>query len=302
MRLAPLCRRAAALVVCALPGAIAAQAPPSTDIYLARIATRDGVLTFGTPINATHRPGYDNQPSFLPNGRAFLFTSVGDDAQADIWRYDLATAKVRRVTDTRESEYSPTVMPDGVNFSAVRVEADSTQRLWRFPLDGRGDPTVLLADVKPVGYHAWDGDYTLVLYVLGSPNSLQVADTRTGRAEKVAANVGRSLHRIPGTNLVSFVQKETDSTGWVKTIDALTGRIDSLVATLTGAEDLTWLDGETALMAKGSVLYAFHRTGGTAWTRVADFGGAGLRNITRLAVSPRGDWLALVAADEPARR
>ena len=42
-----------------------------------------------------------------------------------------------RVTNTPESEYSPTVTPDGAHISVIRVEADGTQRLWRFTIDGR---------------------------------------------------------------------------------------------------------------------------------------------------------------------
>ena len=45
----------------------------------------------------------------------------------------------------------------------------------------------MLADVKPVGYHAWADDHTLALFVLGQPATLQLADTRTGKAESPAA-------------------------------------------------------------------------------------------------------------------
>ena len=47
----------------------AAAAPPATDIYLADLRVADGRVQVGTPVNVTARPGYDNQPFFLPDGR-----------------------------------------------------------------------------------------------------------------------------------------------------------------------------------------------------------------------------------------
>ncbi len=278
----------------------AAQARPSTDIYLAHIERHGSQpASFRLSTNATHRIGYDNQPSFTPDGRAFLYTAVGADAQTDIWRYDLGRNAASRITDTRESEYSPTVTPDGGHFSVIRVEADSTQRLWRFSLGGRGDPELVLTGVKPVGYHAWAGDYTLALFVLGAPNTLQLADTRTGAADTVARNIGRSLKRIPGSALISFVLKLDEKEWWVETLDPATRKLTPLVRTLEGREDVAWLDESTALMASGSRLYAWSRPAGGGWVEVADFG-PGIANITRLAISPRGDWLAFVADDAPA--
>jgi hypothetical protein len=43
-----------------------------------------------------------------------------------------------------------------------------------------------------------------------------------------------------------------------------------------------------------STLYRW-RSGEPNWTVVANLGALGLRNVTRLAVSPKGDRLALVA-------
>src|SRR5258706_3624081 len=115
------------------------QGPPATDIYLAELRVSHGRASVGVPVNVTARPGYDKQPMFLHDGRAFLYTSIREDSQADIYRYDIARRTSSRVTATRESEYSPTPLPDGTGFSVVRVEADSTQRLWAFDLDGRSE-------------------------------------------------------------------------------------------------------------------------------------------------------------------
>src|SRR6267378_1894361 len=98
----------------------------------------------------------------------------------------------------RAREYSPTPLPDGKGFSVIRVEADSTQRLWAFDRDG-SRPRLVLDSIKPVGYHAWADAHALVLFVLGSPPTLQIADAGSpgARGEVLAHDIGRSLQRIP---------------------------------------------------------------------------------------------------------
>src|SRR3954466_15003252 len=128
--------------------------PPDTEIFLTPLTLRAAPAAVTRAANITNSPGYDNQPSFTPDGAAIFFTSNRGGAQTDIYRYDIASAATARVPDTPESEYSPTVTPDGAHLSVIRVEADGTQRLWRFTLDGRS-PELLLERVKPVGYHVW---------------------------------------------------------------------------------------------------------------------------------------------------
>ena len=202
-------RVVAAAVSSAGTAALGSQAPPpGTDIFLASLASHGGRLELGAARNLTARPGYDNQPCFSPNGRVLYYTSIRDDGQADTYRLDLRSVRATRFTETPESEYSPAVMPGGRELAVVRVERDSTQRLWAFPLrdGGRGEnsgnqPRLLLERVKPVGYQAWADDHTVLLYVLGSPATLQLADTRTGQARVLASDIGRSLHQVPGPDI-----------------------------------------------------------------------------------------------------
>jgi len=123
----------------------AAQAPPATEIYLTDLQVDRFPLVGATDtfINASGNPGYDNQPSFTADSASMLFTSNRDGKQTDIFRYDVAAKATVQLTDTPESEYSPLVTPDGRTFSAVRVEADGMQRLWRFDADGSNPRLVL---------------------------------------------------------------------------------------------------------------------------------------------------------------
>jgi WD40 repeat protein len=269
-----------------------------------------GGIAIGTPENITKNPGYDNQPFFTPDGRSILFTSVrGGGTQTDIYRYDIAAKRIAQVTSTRESEYSPTVTPSGA-LSVIRVETDEqkTQRLWQFTLAG-SDPRVVLADVKPVGYHAWADDRSLALFVLGAngaPSTLQLADTTTGTAVTIATDIGRSIQPIPGSGTprhISFVQRQRSEGGTtlvIEELDPATRAITPLTPAVAGSTeaDLAWLPNGTVLMARGGLLYSWRR-GQREWTEVASLERLSLSGVTRLAVSPKGDYLAIVAAAPP---
>ena len=279
------------------PAAVAG--PPGTDIWVATLSVRGAAIRVGEAENVTRRPGYDNQPAFTRDGRYVLFTSIGPDGQADIHRWDRRARTTSRLTTTAESEYSPTPLPAGRGFSTIRVEADSTQRLWRFDADGR-NPALVLERIAPVGYHAWADDRTLLLFVLGDPPTLRLADTRTGDARILADSIGRSLHRIPGrAAAMSFVRKQTDGDWWLQRVDVRSGEITKLLRTLVGSEDYAWTPQGVALMARGTVLHAWDPKRDRAWREVARFSQPGLGRITRIAVSPSGDRIAF-AADEVA--
>ena len=106
------------------PAQPAQQAPPATEVYLMALpqdpSAHDGPTTW---INISNSPGYDNQPSFLPDSSAVLFSSNRDGKQTDIYRYDLATKALKQLTNTVDLEYSPAVTPDGKTFSVIRQAA-----------------------------------------------------------------------------------------------------------------------------------------------------------------------------------
>jgi dipeptidyl aminopeptidase/acylaminoacyl peptidase len=276
-----------------------AQAPPSTDVYLARLLRNQGRLTLGTVRNLTRRAGYDNQPSFAPDNRTLYFTSNRGDGQTDIWQIDIATRRQRRTTRTPESEYSAAVTPDRRGLSVVRVERDSTQRLWRFPLGG-GRPCLILDRAQPVGYYAWADDSTVAMFVLGRPASLQLGNIDAGRVDTIARAIGRSLHRVPATGRISFVDKSDSTVWWIRALDPRSREITPIAPLPSAVEDYVWTPRGELLTSdgKGSILawqpkpaepnYAI-------WRPIGGLDSAIAGKITRLAVSPNGRWLAIVA-------
>jgi hypothetical protein len=281
-------------------------AAPDTEIYLAPLTMSGSQFTIGRPINVSNSPGYDNQPSFTPDGKSLLFTSARGGEQTDIYEYELETTHLGQVTNTPESEYSAMLTPDH-GLTVVRVEADGTQRLWRFSADGR-DPQLVLERVTPVGYYAWSDERTIALFVLGAPgtkgpSTLQVADTLTGKVRTLATNIGRSLLSIPGGHTVSFVQREPQADKTVLTIkelDPATGKISTLTPAVDGTAEVsaTWTADGTLLATHNDHLYSWRRGAGR-WTDVAALDRLGLKNTSRLAVSPDGKWIAIVASPSP---
>ena len=278
--------------------------PPDTEIFVVEMKAAGGLVELGRPANVTNRAGYDNQPSFTPDGQALLYTSQREGDQTDIYRHDLRTGAVSRLTSTPESEYSPTVTPDGKFFSVVRVEADRAQRLWKFALAGGGPPSLVMTDVKPVGYHLWLDARTLALFVLGAetrPHTLQLAalGKRPGEVVELstlATSIGRSIQRVPGRDdRFAFVHKLSPDDWLIKIVDLRTHRTTPLAKTLPGSEDYAWLPDGSLLMARDSKLFRLDPARPDDWREIADFSSAGLGRITRLAVSPRADRLALVA-------
>ncbi len=270
------------------------QAPPDTEIFLVDLSVQGQTMQVGKPVNITQHKGYDNQPSFTPDGTGVLYTSIRADGQTDIFRYDLEGKTTSQLTQTPESEYSPTVTPDQRYFSVIRVEADKTQRLWKFPITGSGQPSLVLEQVKPVGYHCWLTADSLALFILGSPNSLQLARVSTGDTMRIEGSIGRSLHIVPGKKAVSFVHKRTATEWEIKQLDLQTRQITGIAPTLSGSEDFVWTPGGTLLMCQGTAL--FQRKPGMAqgWVQLADFGSLGIKQLTRLAIDPSGKTVALV--------
>ncbi len=283
------------------PAALAfAQAgPPATDVFLAPLTIAGDKVGVGVAENISADPGYDNQPSFLPDGSAVLFTSKRDGKQTDIYRYDIAGKKLAQLTHTDENEYSPLVSADGQSFTCVR---GAEQSLYRFDLDGSHPRLAYQHGSALIGYYVWTGPTEVATFILGDddkkiPHTLQVIDTGSGKAVTIASDPGRSLLRRPGTDAVSFVAKTTPEHWQLQQFDIKTHAVTTLTDMPAGVEDLAWLPDGRALAGKGSKLFVW-KAGGN-WTEVADVGAAGIANLTRLAVSADGRWLALVG--EPAK-
>ena len=184
---------------------ITAFAQPATDVYLFGLKAVDNLLTVSNPVNISNNRGYDNQPSFTKNGQEVLFTSTRN-GQTDIVRYNIRTNRKTWLIDTEGSEYSPLQIGSTQTFSAILLEEDGTQLLYKYNMrSGKGE--VLVPDLK-IGYHSWIDRNRLLSFVLGDPPTLQLSYLKDGKNRVLDSTIGRSLHPIPGKSLMSYVSKQ----------------------------------------------------------------------------------------------
>ena len=164
------------------------------------------------------------------------------------------------------------------------------------------DAELVLRDVAPVGYHAWGDEQSVLLFVLGDPPTLQVADVSTGISEVMADSIGRSLHKIPNRNAWSFVERTAADESWISELNIGTHEIVRLIQTTDGGDFHAWTPEGVLLMASGGQILQWDPETDTEWRVMADLGHMNL-TFSRIAVGPKGTSIALVGVpvreDEP---
>jgi hypothetical protein len=275
-----------------LAGNSRAQGLPQTDIWL---ATMNSDLP-GQPVKINPTAGYNNQPHFSADGTIIYYTrempGVDGGAQTDIAAYILESGTTTMVADTNESEYSPTPIPGRSAVSVIQVEADQKQRLWAINTDN-GQMDLLLPQVEPVGYHAWRNNSEVAMFILGESFTLQVAVLGGNDSKVVADNIGRSIRKHPLADEILFVDKN-DEPWQIAAYLPATKTTHSVLPLFPAGEDFTIDSTGAYWTGNGSRLYR-RATDDKRWELMADFSALGITNITRLAINPTNDKIALVS-------
>lgn len=279
----------------------AAQRLDHTDLLLFSMQkTADSTWQPAAPrfLTAFNPRGYNNQPAFFSNSELYLTVQMpGDTTQTDIYALDLLVKTQTRVTATpATAEYSPTLMPGGRRFSAVRVEEDGNQRLWSFPVDRSDNGRPEFPGILNVGYHCWLRDTLAALFIVGDDGAMHTLGTvgmRGQKFQRIASNVGRCLQVLPDGRL-SFVTKTTDKTWFLKTWNPQKPIPEIVVIMLPGSEDFAVMPDGTFISGSKSKLYQFKPGRNTDWKEIADLSKYGVKNITRLAASKDGNLVVVV--------
>lgn len=179
---------------------------PTTNVYLFDMkALTDSTYAFTQPrfLTGFNADGYNNQPFFMSENELYLTVQLASDTtQTDIFSLNIKDNVLTRVTQTAESEFSPSLMPftsdegqKNYRFTCVRIEQDgfNTQRLWSFPVNRstKGEP--VFRTIKGVGYYQWIDSRKAALFIVGSPHQLIIADTRTESGTTAARQIGRCI-------------------------------------------------------------------------------------------------------------
>ncbi|MCA4895300.1 MAG: hypothetical protein ING84_09880 [Cytophagales bacterium] len=281
-----------AFQLCSLVGL----AQTGSEILLFDLSIKNDKLVLSNPKNITNHVGYDNQPSFHADQPLIFYSSFNPDGRSDIKSYDYEKGETRSFTQTTEREYSPTLTPDKHFVSCIIQRDDGAQNLGKYPVGG-GQPTVLI-DNLIVGYHAWIDQDRLLLFVLGEPQMLHLYNVKTKEDKVIAEKIGRSLHKIPNQNAVSFVHKISDSEWIIKRWDAATSEITTIAKTLPGREDLCWTPQGRIIMSDGTRIYSIDPLNEKEWSEVSIKSGSELlTGVTRLSLNSKGNRLAVVVSE-----
>ncbi len=289
------------LLLLSIPFSMAAQNAGKSDLLLFSLTkTADSTWRPDAPrfLSAFNRGGYNNQPNFFGNHELWLTAQFPKDTtQTDLVALDLLLKTQTRVTNTpTTAEYSPTPMPGGKRFSAVRVEEDGNQRLWSFPLDRSDNGRVEFPKTYNVGYHCWLQDTLVAFFIVGEnglPHTLQVLGTKSQKPQRIASNIGRCLVKRPDGKLL-FVQKATEQTWFLKTWEAKTNTQEVLLTMPVGVEDFVLLPDGTLLCGNGPKLMQLNLRRETSWKTISDLSKYGVKKITRLAASKDGKLAVVV--------
>ncbi len=183
---------------------------PETDIFLFKVEKKDSVYVLKNPLNISHRKGYDNQPIFNSDNKSILYVRIDSTQQADVMQYQISKKQTTYLTKTEVSEYSPNISPDGKSFTCVVVEKDSTQRIWKYGLDGTFQ-SILNEATDSVGYYTWLNQDSLLYYKLTNPHSLRVLDLKNQTDKWLCNNPTRAFKKVNYSLFVYAVKNATNT-------------------------------------------------------------------------------------------
>lgn len=265
---------------------------PDTEIYIADFSEVKGLIKISSPINITNRSGYDNQPSFSPDGSKVYYVSVRDTAQSDIYSYDLLTKKTSQVTSTPVSEYSPVISDDGKNMTVVRVDADSGQRFYSVPLNQKSKP-VFIPGTDSIGYYCRIDGNRYAMFLVGTASTLQILSLRDTSRKLIASDVGRCMKLSPDKKFLLYTLKSNEKEWKIIKLNLETCQGELVIETLPASEDFAVLPDGTLLMAQGSKFFKFTPGKQDYWIEFTDMGKS-FKKITRISINPQGSKMAFV--------
>lgn len=279
-------------LLCLLATTLRAQ--NGTDVYVLDLSGKAGTMSLANPRNVSNKAGYDNQPFFHPTKPLIYYTSMMPDGQTDIWSYNLRTSEKAPVTNTPDSEYSPTVLPGQTYLSCiVQRRTNGDQDLVSFLLTNPEKMEILLESQKigKVGYQAWLNADEAVVFILGTPQTMHYINPKTARDTIIADRIARSLHRIPGQQAFSFVQ-QVGETWLIRSYEPARNKVSDITTSDPGSDHFNaWVDATTLLESRGTELWAFS-TNTKQWKPVVLPAELSRKKLSRIAV--KGSLVALV--------
>jgi len=281
------------------------QAQEGSDIWLGQLDVNDK-RPIRTLVQITDTERYSNQPYFFNN--MLYFTQMeAENAQTDIYSFDLNTGEQKNLTQSLSSEYSPTPIPSQEAMSVIRVNAGGKQELWSLDMQGNATKNLVPA-VEPVGYHVWLDETKLLLFVLGEPNTLQLAYASHSESEADATpdaklideNIGASLYQYKHSDWLLYSQTSEEG-HWIKGYNKQTHAIRQIAKLPDETQYFTISPSGFAFTSDGKAVY--YRQIIENENKLSPFGKwqsididepACAKGVSRIAIAPDESMIALV--------
>ena len=270
-------------------------AQSDSEIFLLDIKFKQDKIEISNVKKISNNKGYNNQPIFVSNDK-ILFTSERN-LQNDIVEYNSIDNSLKYLTNTQTSEYSP------IRYKKNKVSAVS--------LDKKGEQYLRIYDIKDntfkipftdkiVGYYNYSKQIkNLIISSVLENNELVLytSNLKTKEHTYVDNNTGRSIHNIPkykfGQEKISYISKK-DSIWNINYVDLSNYKTKTITTTLNNNEDICWFKDGSILTSHKNNLYIFNSKLSKNWKLLCSLEEYGITNISRIAINPDNDKLALV--------
>lgn len=273
-------------------------AQTNTEVYVFDIVKIADKVDLQNGTNISNNSGYDSQPYFYNNDN--IIFAAARNGETDIAMYDLNQKKqpLYYISETKNGgEYSPQRIPMSNNVSAVRLDKDGLQRLYSYNFKTKKS-IELIANLK-VAYPTWYDKKTVVAAVIVNDSlELIISDLNAKTNISVAKNVGRSVHKIPNSDLVSFISKEKKENWLLKSLNIKTKEIKTITS-VGKSEDVCWLPNGNLLITDRNMIYQFNPKKDKNPSVFFSFNDKNIHTISRIAVNKTGTKIALVTEVSP---
>ena len=270
----------------------------NTEIHVFDIVKKGESYILKNGKNISNNIGYDSQPFFYENDKVLFASEKNGQTEIVLSNLNSTNKNLNYRSNTPNGgEYSPQRIPNSSQISAVRLDNDGLQRFYKYDRKSKKS-TELIPDLK-VAYPAWFDENTLVASVIVNDSlHLIISDLKSKTNTTVAKNVGRSVHKIPNTELMSFISKENDKYWLLKSLNPRTKEIKTITS-VGKTEDVTWLPNGTLLLPNQSTIYQFNPKTDKNPKLFFSFSDENINNISRMAVNSEGTKIAIVAEVSP---
>lgn len=264
-----------------------------SEIFLFSIGKKDGKMTFSGGENISNSKGYDNQPSFSLDNNSILFTSNRRENNFDIYEYSLANKKINPIITSDDGEYTAKES-DKNTITFVREGEGQLMTVINFDRNSKKE-TFAFKIKEPIAYYAFNSKGDALVWIRYA-FMMHFVNTEKSINNYVADYVQPSVpHLIPKTDNFSFMVRHPDDSLWIKEFNSTIQAVRPIVQTKDSKKDYAWMPDGSLLIGSGSKLFRFDEKADKDWNLLMDLNSFGIKDISRISVSPNGKHLALVS-------